>query len=151
MASKIKPKVTPALIITGGLYFMAATAPVQSIVNLIKEFNEDIQYYIFCSDTDLNETKLDVETGKWITYNSITRVWYADKEKRSDTLVSLTEKIQPDVIYIVGIFSWRFNIVPLLFCKAPRKIISTRGMLHPGALSQKKIQEKNISCRLEIF
>ena len=32
-------------------------------------------------------------------------------------------------------------MVPLLFCKAPKKIISVRGMLHPAALSQKKIKK----------
>jgi len=32
--------------------------------------------------------------------------------------------------------------VPLLFSKVENKIVSVRGMLHPGALSQKKIKKK---------
>src|SRR5688572_18091469 len=115
-----------------------AGGPIQSIANMVNEVKTDINYYIFCGNTDLNNTTLEgIETGKWIKYNNHTQVWYADPQKRSDTIVKLTEKIKPDVIFIIGIFSWHFNLVPLLFCKASRKIISVRGMLHPGALSQK--------------
>jgi glycosyltransferase involved in cell wall biosynthesis len=52
------------------------------------------------------------------------------------------EFIKPDVLFIIGLFSWHYNIVPILFCKGPKKILSTRGMLHPGALSQKKWKKK---------
>jgi glycosyltransferase involved in cell wall biosynthesis len=38
---------------------------------------------------------------------------------------------------MVGLFSWHFTLVPLLFTKVPNKILSVRGMLHPGALGQK--------------
>ncbi len=31
-----------------------AGGPVQSIANLVKQYNDDVQYFIFCSDTDLN-------------------------------------------------------------------------------------------------
>jgi len=33
-------------------------------------------------------------------------------------------------------------MVPLVFAKAPKKIMSARGMLHPGAVSQKKWKKK---------
>ena len=115
----------------------------QSIANLVKEFSEGVQYYIFCSDTDLNGAALEnITTGKWIKFNEHTLVWYADHTKTSDSLVKQVETIKPDVLYIIGIYSWHFNIVPLLYCKAPKKILSTRGMLHPGALSQKKWKKK---------
>lgn len=120
-----------------------AGGPVQSIANLVKEFHGEVEYYIYCSDTDLNGAALEnVITGEWIQYNDHTRVWYAQHEKISDSLVKQVEAIKPDVLYIVGIYSWHFNIVPLLYCKAPKKILSTRGMLHPGALSQKKWKKK---------
>ncbi len=115
----------------------------QSIANLVKEFKEGGQYYIFCSDTDLNGAGLEnISTGQWTKFNDHTLVWYANHEKISDSLVKQVETIKPDVLYIIGIYSWHFNIVPLLYCKAPKKILSTRGMLHPGALSQKKWKKK---------
>ncbi|MEO9004880.1 MAG: glycosyltransferase [Ginsengibacter sp.] len=120
-----------------------AGGPIQSVANLVKEYHEGVEYYIFCGDTDLNGAELeDIETDKWIKYNDHTHVWYAGPQKISDTLVKQVEERKPDVLFIIGMFSWHFNIVPLMFCKGVRKILSTRGMLLPGALSQKKWKKK---------
>lgn len=120
-----------------------AGGPIQSIANLVKEFQENVEYYIFCSDTDLNGGAIEnITTGEWVPFNDYTNVWYADHEKISDSLVKQVETIKPDVLFIIGIFSWHFNLVPLIFCKVPKKILSARGMLHPGALSQKRWKKK---------
>lgn len=116
---------------------------VQSIANLVKEFNKNVEYFIICQDVDLNGAVLEgVETDTWVRYNDHTQVWYTGPEKVSDTVVRQVEEIKPDFLYIVGMFSWHFNIVPMLFCKGPKKILSTRGMLHGGALSQKKWKKR---------
>lgn len=120
-----------------------AGGPIQSVANLVNEFYEETTYYIFCGDTDLNGGIIEnIETGKWIWYNDHSQVWYAAPEKLSDTLIKQVETIKPDILYIIGIFSWHFNMVPMLFCKVPKKILSARGMLHPGALAQKKWKKK---------
>ncbi len=120
-----------------------AGGPVQSVANLVKEFTEGVEYYIFCGDTDLNGAVLDnIKSNQWIGYNEHTQVWYAGPEKRSEMLMKLVEKEKPDILLIIGLFSWHFNIVPMVFCKGPRKILSSRGMLHPGALSQKKWKKR---------
>ena len=120
-----------------------AGGPVQSVANLVKEYREGVEYLIFCGDTDLNGAELEnIQTNEWVPFNEQTKVWYASPEKRSDLLVKLVEKEKPDILFIIGVFSWHFNIVPMMFCKGPRKILSTRGMLLPGALSQKKWKKK---------
>ena len=120
-----------------------AGGPIQSIANLVKEFHENVEYLIFCGDTDLNGAELEnIEANKWTRFNDHTQVWYASPHKLSDTLVRQTEIQKPDILFIIGLYSWHFNIVPMLFCKGPKKILSTRGMLHPGALSQKKWKKK---------
>ncbi|MEO9211430.1 MAG: glycosyltransferase [Ginsengibacter sp.] len=120
-----------------------AGGPVQSIANLVREYTEEVEYYIFCGDTDFNGAALqNIITDEWVQFNNHTQVWYAAPPKISDVLVKQVEEIQPDIIYIIGLFSWHYNIVPLLFCKGPRRILSARGMLHPGALSQKKWKKK---------
>ncbi len=120
-----------------------AGGPIQSIANLVKEFNEDVEYFIFCGDTDLNGIALEnIETNKWVHFNDHTQVWYAGPEKISDTLVKQIDSTKPDILFITGLFSWHYNMVPMIFCKGPVKILSTRGMLHPGALSQKKWKKR---------
>ncbi|MEO6949258.1 MAG: glycosyltransferase [Ginsengibacter sp.] len=120
-----------------------AGGPIQSVANLVSGFNENIHYFIFCGDTDLGGGALEnIQPDDWVQFNSHTRVWYSSPEKISDNLVKQVHAVKPDVLYIVGLFSWHYNIVPLIFCKGPRKILSTKGMLHPGALSQKKWKKK---------
>jgi glycosyltransferase involved in cell wall biosynthesis len=143
--NKTKPLTPKKIFITIPWFVPAfrAGGPVQSVANLVKEFQEGIEYFVFTSDTDLNGAELgEVEINQWVRFNGHTQVWYAGPEKISDTLVKQAESIKPDLIFIIGLFSWHFNIVPMLFCKGPRKILSTRGMLHPGALSQKKWKKK---------
>ncbi len=118
----------------------------------MKEFHEGIEYYIFCGDTDLNGGALEnITTGEWTVFNDYTQVWYANHASISDSLVRQVEEVKPDILYIVGIYSWYFNIVPLVFCKVPRKILSARGMLHPGALSQKKWKKKIFLRLFKLF
>lgn len=116
---------------------------IQSVANLVKTFNNNVEYFILCQDVDLNGAVLEnIETNKWLRFDEHTHVWYATPERISDTIVKQVEEIKPDILYIIGMFSWHFNIVPTLFCKGPKKILSTRGMLHAGALSQKKWKKK---------
>lgn len=120
-----------------------AGGPVQSVANLVKEYTEGVEYLIFCGDTDLNGAELEnIKTDEWTSFNGCTKVWYAKPGNRSETLLKLVEKEKPAILYIIGMFSWHFNIVPMMYCKEPRKILSSRGMLHPGALSQKKWKKK---------
>ena len=120
-----------------------AGGPIQSVANLVKEFNEDVEYFIFCGDIDLNGAALEnIEVNAWVRFNDHTYVWYNGPERISDTLVKQVEDLKPDILFIIGLFSWHYNMVPMIFCKGPIKILSTRGMLHPGALSQKKWKKK---------
>ena len=129
-----------------------AGGPIQSVANLIDNFNEGIEYRIFCRDTDLNGEALSgIEKNKWTVFNSYTQVWYAEKDDLSKVICEEIEIIQPDVLYIIGLFSWHFNIVPMLYGKANRKIVSVRGMLHPGALSQKKTKKRIFLTALKMF
>lgn len=129
-----------------------AGGPIQSIANLINNFTDDIEYFIFCGDVDLNNEPLEnIKKGAWISYNNYTTIWYAEKENISEILSTQIEIIKPEVIYIIGLFDWHFNIVPLLFSKAEKKILSIRGMLHPGALSQKKLKKRIFLQSLKLF
>lgn len=127
-----------------------AGGPVQSVLNLVSNFNEEIEYRIFCGNTDLNgEVLAGIETDQWTIFNNHTQVWYASDDV-SKNITAQAEKLKPDVLFIIGLFSWHYNIVPLLFCKAPLKILSARGMLHAGALAQKKLKKQVFLTALKI-
>jgi len=120
-----------------------AGGPIQSIANMVDQFHEKISYKIFCSNTDLDGTVLNVPLNSWVKYNDNTQVFYISKKNRSLSLLKKEIKNSvTDILFITGIYSWYFNLLPLLLLKAPHKIISVRGMLHPGALSQKHFKKK---------
>ena len=119
-----------------------AGGPIQSVANLIRNFPENIQYKVFCSNADLDGKALgNIQTDQWVSFNDNTDIWYAS-DNVSKNITTEAEKLKPDVIFIIGIFSWHYNLVPLFFCKAPLKILSVRGMLHDGALAQKRIKKR---------
>lgn len=120
-----------------------AGGPVQSIANMVKRLDQGYEFYIYTSNTDLHGLPISVaKTNDWTTYNAYTKVWYAVKANRSQNLVDEVEKIKPDCLYIIGLFDWHFNIVPLIYAKAKDKLLSVRGMLHPDALGQKAGKKK---------
>lgn len=127
-------------------YFLPAYkagGPVQSINNTAKLLSSsvDTEVYILCSNADLDGTISDVDTNIWTQYAERIKVFYSDKALTKSTVHEIIDSIKPDVIYINGLYSLPFTVYPLLY-KPARKILSVRGMLHPGALSQKKTKKK---------
>jgi glycosyltransferase involved in cell wall biosynthesis len=128
-----------------------AGGPIQSIVNLVSNYTNDVTYKIFCSNKDLDETVLDkVKTDTWVKFNNCAEVFYTSNFNKK-LLHSEVEKSNPDLIFIIGIFSWQYNILPMLMTFKKRKILSVRGMLHPGALSQKSVKKNIFIKTLKLF
>jgi glycosyltransferase involved in cell wall biosynthesis len=129
-----------------------AGGPIQSIANLVENFADDIQYKIFCSNVDLDNTVLqNIEFDKWIPFSKNTDVFYASPTNVTKKLKLECNNIAPNVLFIIGLFSLKYNIFPLLFCNAKKKILSVRGMLHAEALSQKKWKKKLFLLLFKIF
>jgi glycosyltransferase involved in cell wall biosynthesis len=128
-------------------YFLPAYkagGPVQSIANLCRNLKSEYDFFIICRNVDHNSNEpLPVEKDKWIDFESGTaRVNYiSDKKLSRKTILRLIDDVNPDYIFINGIFSPLFSIVPLLHGSG-KKIWSVRGMLHPGALSQKRLKKR---------
>jgi len=120
-----------------------AGGPVQSIANLVNKYGRDeVSFSIICSNADLDATlNRGVAFDEWVTYNDYTQVWYSSN-KSVTGLKKILDTVDADLMFVIGIYSWYFNLLPLIIGKAPVKIISVRGMLHAGALSQKSLKKK---------
>ncbi|MCB0700270.1 MAG: glycosyltransferase, partial [Chitinophagaceae bacterium] len=127
-------------------YFLPAYkagGPIQSIKNLAAFLSKKgKEVYIYCSDRDLDNSKLDVMLDSWTTFSDNIFVYYCSENNRGrKSLALLLANVKPDIIFINGLYSLQYTIYPLLYggCK---KILSVRGMLHPGALSQKRLKKR---------
>ncbi|MGN6476257.1 MAG: glycosyltransferase family 4 protein, partial [Flavipsychrobacter sp.] len=111
---------------------------------MVKNFTPgEVTFYVFCSDKDMDGSLLNVGRHGWQQYNYNTKVYYATPDEcQQNILQKLLDQVQPDVVFINGIFSRYFSIAPLLAITSAKKILSVRGMLHPGALSQKSMKKK---------
>jgi glycosyltransferase involved in cell wall biosynthesis len=119
-----------------------AGGPIQSIVNLVNEFENVFEFKIYCSNKDLNNEVLDVIPNKWIKYNNHAEVFYCSNPTYA-SLKNCIAEVKPAFIYVNGIFSIPFNFYTLFFYSRAKTIVATRGMLHAGALAQKSFK-KNI-------
>lgn len=114
-----------------------AGGPVQTVANLVAQPVEGLQYRIITSNREWDGTIIDVPSDQWLSYNPWTEVYYASW----GTSVELLGR-KDDTLFFNGMYSWDYVLKPLLFSKARRKIVSPRGMLHAGALSQKALKKK---------
>ncbi len=116
-----------------------AGGPIRSIDQLVRLTESDFNFSIICGDMDVDGSGLSLSSkNQFLPYSKNCKVAYLSGERRIVNYKKLTDESKPDVAYIIGLYGWYFMLYPLLFLSCPRKIISVRGMLHPGALTQKK-------------
>lgn len=127
-------------------YFLPAYkagGPVQSINNTAKMLSgiDGVETYILCSNKDLDGTTSDVVTDRWVEFTSGIHVYYCSITPDKATVNKIITELNPSVIFINGLYSLPYTVYPLM-SKVGRKVLSLRGMLHPGALSQKPLKKK---------
>lgn len=137
-----------------------AGGPIQSLVNLVRclEDKHDICVFTGSNDHNSDEKLLNIDTDKWSVTklpgtNKNLPVWYASPGTINRQLFSsIVKETAPAVIYLNGIFSYRFVIIPLLSVdRAKYKIvIAPRGMLQSGALAGKEFKKKLYLAMLKL-
>ena len=122
-----------------------AGGPVQSLSNLVPILENEFKVYIFTSNTDLDHSTLKVEINSWVSYSSNSKVMYLGKSQQNFRFLDcLIKEINPEILYINGMFSLSFVVNPLLIA-LKRKIpvlIAPRGMLQKGALAIKNLKKR---------
>ncbi len=119
--------------------------PIQSLQNLIELLRFDFEVYIFCSAKDLGDSKsMDgIIVNQWVDFSQNVRVLYADGPIYQLTKNSL-KALTFDIVYINGIFSIPFNLIPLSLALLRKSMIvlTPHGMLQKGALSVKPFKKR---------
>jgi len=137
-------------------YFLPAYkagGPVQSIKNTAALLSgiKNVETYILCSNADLDGSISEVEPDKWTDYSNMVKVYYNSVANSRKDIDAIIQTIAPDIIFINGLYSPVYTIYPLLYKGTARKILSVRGMLHPGALSQKSLKKKVFLTLFKVF
>jgi glycosyltransferase involved in cell wall biosynthesis len=119
--------------------------PARSIANLVENLRE-VQIFILSRNTDYGsaEPYTEVPSNSWVKYLPHVNVYYASKDhlKRS-TFKRLLLEVQPDTVYISGIYSRYFSIMARQLAVRMRlhTVVAARGMLSPHALQVKPFKK----------
>jgi glycosyltransferase involved in cell wall biosynthesis len=120
--------------------------PVRSYANMIAYLGDYYNFKIITRDTDYCETETytSVKSDAWNHYNAHTQIYYISKDKQTKAqLKQLIENTAYDQLYISGIYSWYFSILPLLLrSQQVPTLVAPRGMLNPQAFSVKPLKKK---------
>lgn len=136
-----------------------AGGPIRSVLNLVENLNENFLFYIFTRNTDYMShiPYTNVPSNKWYDYMQNVKVFYCSKENlKITTMLQTIQSIAPDLVYINGIFSLYYSIIPLLISKKIKikTVISPRGMLSKQTLSRKRALKKlffSITKKLKLY
>ncbi len=115
----------------------------KAFANQVSHFNEDYQFKIITRNNDYMETTPydNVKTDEWNTIDKNVDVFYLSPANVNfGYLKNLVSNIDFDTVYIHGIYSLWFSIMPIHISKknrAKKIVVAAHGMLGKHALSVK--------------
>lgn len=123
-----------------------AGGPIRSCSNMIAHLSSEFDFYVITRNTDYMDhiPYSSVITNQWNKLPDGSHVYYVSANNLSfRTIKFILNERQWDCIYLNGIFSYYFTILPLwiLRKKNVRVIVAVRGMLAPGALAIKPVKK----------
>ncbi|MEZ4801905.1 MAG: glycosyltransferase family 4 protein [Gelidibacter sp.] len=120
--------------------------PVRSYANMIAHLGVHYDFYIITRDTDYCSDKVyeNVQSNAWNQLDEHTSVYYFSNDRlNKENFKKLLDETSFDIVYINGIYSWNFSILPLWLLKNHKNVIvAARGMLNPQAFSVKGKRKK---------
>jgi glycosyltransferase involved in cell wall biosynthesis len=133
-----------------------AGGPIQSVANLVENLKDEFDFSIITRDTDYCESRPypNVKSDEWNILPDGIKVYYFSKEQLTrSNLKNLIRKTPFDVVYLNGIFSFYFTLIPLYYLRKKNTkplIIAARGMFASSAMNIKK-KKKQLFFRVVKF
>lgn len=124
-----------------------AGGPVRSMANMVDHLSGEFDFYIITRNTEYLE-KLpydNVLPDTWTDFASGVKVYYCSENRISlKRWRSLMDEVNPHTIYINGIYSFKFSLMPLLAAKWQKIshiVVAPRGMLASSAIDVKRVKK----------
>lgn len=124
-----------------------AGGPIRSCANLVERLKQYYDFYIITRNTDYTAVTpyTTVTSDSWNEANG-TQVYYLSKPTlKSGNIRKLIQEVNPDVVYINGIYSFYFSILPIILSKQMgyrNILVAGRGMLAQSAIHVKGLKKK---------
>lgn len=134
-----------------------AGGPITSVSNLVQALKNDFDFYIITSDRDLGDTEIldGIKTNIWQKKDDFEVIYLSPSKQNLKFIRQILKERKFDKIYINGIFSFRFSILPLIAAKKIYHhndiIVAPRGMLSGQAFAKKSFKKKVFLGVVKLF
>ena len=124
-----------------------AGGPIVSVKSMVAHLKAHFNFFIVTGDRDLGDIHPHpgISLDEWLTVDQINVIYLSEKKQKLSTYRDLLSEIAYDYVYLNGVFSLKFTLLPLISLllngKDPNIIITPHGMLGPGALGIKKLKK----------
>lgn len=120
-----------------------AGGPIQSCANLIEHLKDEYDFSVVTRNTDYIEIKpyLTVKSDEWNVFEGYRVYYFSQARLHRWNIKRILNEETYDAVYLNGIYSLYFSLLPLYYLKFKRKkkvIIAARGMLAQSAIEVKK-------------
>lgn len=125
-----------------------AGGPVRSMANMIDHLSDRFAFDVVTRNSEYMESipYPGVKSNQWNSLSTNVRVYYSSQSNESLKLWrQIISEGRYDVIYINGIYSPKYSILPLLAAKMEKQrkiVVAPRGMLASSAINVKKTKKK---------
>ena len=123
-----------------------AGGPIQSMVNMMEQMKHELDFHVLTANHDYNDNSVyDLQPREWVSRKEA-QVMYLDAQgEKEDFIRQKITEVNPDTIYVNGIFSRIYSRLPLKIAKQlgmeERLVVAPRGMLAEGARSIKPLKK----------
>ncbi|MEM9052456.1 MAG: glycosyltransferase [Bacteroidota bacterium] len=132
-----------------------AGGPITSLVNAVNLIGNDLSAKVVCGDRDYLESDpyQGVVVNKWVNMGKADVFYLSPVDLQLSKIKELIAEVNPDVIYLNGMFSKVFTIFPLIAAKGLgiKIVLAPRGMLAPAALQIKRFKKSFFLKMTKLF
>jgi hypothetical protein len=149
----------PGLLIIYDYFFPAykAGGPVQSLANMVILLQAEYRITVITGADDLHAGRLaGIQPDIWTSImlpgaQTPVDIIYVGNKNMGPIIKKAIAAFNPAVVYLNGIFSFRFFFIPLIAVKHTKLVVCPRGMLQIGALAGKSVKKKIYLKILNIY
>lgn len=130
----------------------------RSVAHLVEQLSDHADFFIVTRNTEYASDKpfTEVEADVWVQRPFCSVKYISAKNLTRQSVCAAIDEIEPDVIYINGIYSWYFSVSPLLYSRKSdaKVVVAARGMLAASAIDikrNKKLLYLKMAKRLGLF
>ncbi len=127
-----------------------AGGPIRSLANMLELLSANFDFYIITSDRDIGDSNPynNIVLNEWINTGAYKIIYLSPYAQNVSQYKKIISDKSFDFVYINGLFSIRFSILPIIAIKYNLVkfngliIMAPRGMLGLGAMNIKKLKKK---------